>query len=64
MPVAIQSVMRLSADQYFPIETENVKLEGPLRELGLYTIQLHLGQDVNTEVKLWVVPTHAEEGGA
>ena len=45
----------------FPIGAENVKIEGPLKELGLYTIKLHLGQDVETEVKLWVVPTHTEE---
>jgi large subunit ribosomal protein L9 len=46
----------------FPIDTENVKIEGPLKELGLYTIKLYLGQDVDTEVKLWVVPTHTEDG--
>jgi large subunit ribosomal protein L9 len=45
----------------FPIEPDMVKIEGPLKELGLYTIKLHLGQDVDTEVKLWVVPTHNEE---
>ncbi len=45
----------------FPIDAENVKIEGPLKELGLYTIKLHLGQDVDTEVKLWVVPSHTEE---
>ena len=50
----------LRADN-FPIDSENVKIEGPLKELGLYTIKLHLGQDVDTEVKLWVVPTHTEE---
>jgi len=50
----------LKAD-HFPIEADNVKIEGPLKELGLYTIKLHLGQDVATEVKLWVVPTHTEE---
>jgi len=50
----------LKADN-FPIETENVKIEGPLKELGLYTIRLALGQDVEAEVKLWVVPTHVEE---
>lgn len=44
-----------------PIDAENVRIEGPLKELGLYTIKLHLGQDVDTEVKLWVVPTHTEE---
>ena len=50
----------LKADN-FPIEMENVRIEGPLRELGLYTIKLHLGQDVDAEVKLWVVPSHSEE---
>jgi large subunit ribosomal protein L9 len=45
----------------FKIGPENVKIEGPLKELGLYTIKLALGQDVTTEVKLWVVPTHTEE---
>jgi large subunit ribosomal protein L9 len=44
-----------------PITAENVRIEGPLKELGLYTIKLHLGQDVETEVKLWVVPTHTED---
>ena len=50
----------LKADN-MPIEAENVKIEGPLKELGLYTIKLYLGQDVDTEVKLWVVPTHMDE---
>jgi large subunit ribosomal protein L9 len=45
----------------FALEADNVKIEGPLKELGLYTIKLSLGQDVDTEVKLWVVPTHVEE---
>jgi large subunit ribosomal protein L9 len=45
----------------FAIEPDHVKIEGPLKELGLYTIKLSLGQDVETEVKLWVVPTHVEE---
>ncbi len=59
----------VSADQiaaalrsdHFPIEADHVKIEGPLKELGLYTIRLYLGQDVDTEVKLWVVPSHTEE---
>lgn len=47
----------------FPIETENVRIEGPLKDLGLYTIKINLAQDLDTEVKLWVVPTHTEEAG-
>ncbi len=45
----------------FPIDAENVRIEGPLKELGLYTIKIHLAQDIHSEVKLWVVPTHTEE---
>ena len=44
-----------------PIDDAMVRIEGPLKELGLYTISLHLGQEVITEVKLWVVPTHMPE---
>ena len=44
-----------------PIDDSMVRIEGPLKELGLYTISLHLGQDVTTEFKLWVVPTHTPE---
>lgn len=60
---AEQIAAALAADN-FPLDAENVKIEGPLKELGLYTIKLHLGQDVDTEVKLWVVPTHTEEAPA
>lgn len=45
----------------FPIETENVRIEGPLKELGPYTIKLQLGFDIDSSVTLWVVPTHSEE---
>lgn len=45
----------------FPVTTEHVRIEGPLRDLGLYSIKLNLGQEIETEVKLWVVPTHTEE---
>jgi large subunit ribosomal protein L9 len=60
---ADQIAALLRADN-FPIDAENVKIEGPLKELGLYTIKLYLGQDVDTEVKLWVVPTHTEEAAS
>lgn len=48
----------------FPIQEEHVRIEGPLKELGLYTISLALGHEVTTEFKLWVVPTHTEEEAA
>ena len=46
----------------FAIEAENVRLDGPLKETGMYTVKVHLHADVETEVKVWVVPTAG--GGA
>ena len=43
------------------INEDQVRLEGPLKELGLYTVKVHLGQDIDTELKVWVVPTVASE---
>jgi large subunit ribosomal protein L9 len=45
----------------FAVQSENVLIEGPLKELGLYSIKVRLAADIEGEVKLWVVPTHAEE---
>ena len=44
----------------FSVTEEMVKIDGPLKELGQYTIRLHLGMDVDSEIDLWVVPAHAE----
>lgn len=44
------------------IALDQVRLEGPLKELGLYTVKVHLGQEVNAELKVWVVPTVSTEG--
>lgn len=41
----------------FNITTDQVKLEGVLKELGLYTVKIQLHQEVVTELKVWVVPT-------
>ena len=40
---------------------EQIRLKGPLKELGLYTVLVHLAQDVETELKVWVVPSVTEE---
>lgn len=41
----------------FAIEPDHIKLDGPLKELGMYTISLKLHEKVSSEVKVWVVPT-------
>jgi large subunit ribosomal protein L9 len=48
----------------FHINTDQVRLTGPLKELGLYTIKIHLGSNVDGEVKIWVVPSVTEDESA
>lgn len=41
----------------FNITQDQIRLDGPLKELGLYTVKIHLHNEINTELKVWVVPT-------
>jgi large subunit ribosomal protein L9 len=43
------------------ITTDQVKLEGPLKELGLYTVKVQLHPAIATELKVWVVPAVTDE---
>mgnify|MGYP001271633741 CR=1 FL=1 len=38
---------------------EEIRLDGPLKELGMYTVKVVLGSTVETQVKVWVVPATA-----
>jgi large subunit ribosomal protein L9 len=44
----------------FAIEADQIKLEGPLKETGMYSVKVTLGYEVETEVKVWVVPKASE----
>ncbi len=48
----------------YAVEPDHVKLEGPLKELGMYTVKLHFAPEIETEVKVWVVPTAAAAASA
>src|SRR6516165_5319698 len=37
------------------VEPEMVRLEGPIKECALFAVKLHLGYDIETEVKVLVV---------
>lgn len=39
------------------LTSDQIRLEGVLKELGLYTVKVHLHNDIETELKVWVVPT-------
>ena len=45
----------------FTLTTDQIRLEGPLRELGLYTVRVHLHHQIEADLKVWVVPSVAAE---
>lgn len=45
----------------FAITSDQVRLSGPLKELGLYTVKIHLHQEIEADLKVWVVPSATSE---
>lgn len=43
------------------ITSDQVRLKGPLKELGLYTVTIHLGHEIEADLKVWVVPSVGEQ---
>jgi large subunit ribosomal protein L9 len=39
------------------LSADHIRLEGPLKELGLYTVKIRLSSEVEGELKVWVVPS-------
>ena len=40
----------------YQVDADHVKLDGPIKELGMYTVKIQLHTDVKSEIKVWVVP--------
>ena len=49
-------------DQGITLTADQIRLEGPLKELGLYTVKVKVHQTIDAELKVWVVPTISGEG--
>ncbi|MHB1033115.1 MAG: 50S ribosomal protein L9 [Pirellulales bacterium] len=57
---AVEIVAALKRNQV-TLTADQIRLEGPLKELGLYTVKVHLGHEVQTEMKVWVVPAVSDK---
>ncbi len=55
--VGASEIVKALKQHDITITPDQVRLKGPLKELGLYTVQIHLSQDIEGELKVWVVPT-------
>ena len=50
--VQIADVLR---EKGFPIDAKDVRLEAPMKEIGVFDVELHLHADVTSSIKVWVV---------
>ena len=50
--VDIQEALK---EQGFDVERKNIRLAEPLKALGVFEVPIHLFQDIETPVKVWVV---------
>jgi len=55
--VGAEEIVAVLKQHNFTVTNDQVRLQGPLKELGLYTVKIHLHQGVDAELKVWVVPT-------
>jgi large subunit ribosomal protein L9 len=53
--VGATEIVRALRAQNLNVEPEMVRLEGPIKEAALYAVKVHLGYDIESEVKVLVV---------
>ena len=46
------------------LSPDQIRLDGPLRELALYTVKIQLHEDIESDLKVWVVQGSGEEEAA
>jgi large subunit ribosomal protein L9 len=59
--VGAADIVAALKSQDITISADQVKLHGPLKELGLYTVAISLHPSIATELKVWVVPAVTQE---
>lgn len=54
--IGAEEIVHALKNEGIAIATDNVRLDGPLRELAQYFVRIYLGHEVETSLKVWVVP--------
>jgi large subunit ribosomal protein L9 len=59
--VGAAEITRSLKQQDLTVAPDQIILQGPLKEVGLYTVRVRLAPEVEGDLKVWVVPS--SEGG-
>ena len=60
--VAAPEISRSLKQLDLMVAPEQIILQGPLKEVGLYTVKVRLAPEVEGDLKVWVVPSSSESG--
>ncbi len=55
--VGVAEIVDALRKNEFTVAPEQIRLEGVLKELGLYTVKVRLHPEVTADLKVWVVPS-------
>ena len=61
--VGAAEISRSLKQQDLMVSPEQIVLQGPLKEVGLYTVKVRLAAEVEGDLKVWVVPASGDAGG-
>ncbi len=53
--ISAQDIASQLKEEGYSISKENIKLDEPIKKLGIYEVFIKLHQEVETRVKVWVV---------
>jgi large subunit ribosomal protein L9 len=60
--VGAAEISRSLKQQDLMVTADQIILQGPLKEVGLYTVKVRLAAEVEGDLKVWVVPSSSEAG--
>jgi large subunit ribosomal protein L9 len=58
--VGAPEISRSLKQQDLMVSPDQIILQGPLKEVGLYTVRVRLAAEVEGDLKVWVVPSSSE----
>lgn len=54
--IGAEEIVHALKNEGIAISTDHVRLDGPLKELAQYSVRIYLGHEIETALKVWVVP--------
>ena len=60
--VGAAEISRSLKQQDLIVAADSIILQGPLKEVGLYTVKVRLAAEVEGDLKVWVVPSSGDGG--